>query len=409
MAELYPSDADLAARSGSSDSRQEVLFPAIGESPYYLSFYKMLYRLLDVAELAGQLRVYQDGPLSFGVRPGGFADGSSVVQFAGATGQALTDNSANSICLLADGTLHVSVSGFPDPSLQGHLPLAVITTASGSYGHGDIVDCRQRSAFAPLSGQSAAQAAELVSGEVTSLHRHDQAGLQDAAVTAAKLGYATDAIVVVQHGLTDEENGLSLLGAYAAAGQLRPNGSDLGETNRACVLLPPGVYNLPVQTGAPAMLLDAEYVDLVGMTPFDPDATVVTSPGGSGKGETICQVAVDTRLCNFSIRNDGVAAGNHAFTFNGDPGNSNSSSQYRLMRFAVTTPSLTSCAVYALVNMGGTWENCRSGNYGWRLAANAMLAATMTECIAGTDSFTSDQAGTSVAGSFSRCSAAMRS
>ena len=58
MNELYPSDAQLNALSGLNDAEQEVLFIATGESPYYTSFYKMLYRMLDVSRRAGDLRVY---------------------------------------------------------------------------------------------------------------------------------------------------------------------------------------------------------------------------------------------------------------------------------------------------------------------------------------------------------------
>ena len=47
----------------------------VGQSPYHVSFYKMQQRLLNVARRAGDLRVYKDGPLTFGVRTGFFMDG----------------------------------------------------------------------------------------------------------------------------------------------------------------------------------------------------------------------------------------------------------------------------------------------------------------------------------------------
>jgi len=65
MSELYPSDADLNALSGTADAEQGVAYPTIFESPYYTTFYKMLYRLLDVARRAGDLRVCKDGDLTF--------------------------------------------------------------------------------------------------------------------------------------------------------------------------------------------------------------------------------------------------------------------------------------------------------------------------------------------------------
>jgi len=162
MSELYPSDADLNALSGAGDDEQDVLYVPIGESPYYTSFYKMLYRLLDVARRAGDLRVYKDGELTFGVRAGRFVHGDSSVDYAGTTGQSLTNNATNYIYLTADGTLVVNTTGFPVPSVTAHIPLATIKTGSesqagesGSYAHADITDYRGRAIF-QLCGASQA-------------------------------------------------------------------------------------------------------------------------------------------------------------------------------------------------------------------------------------------------------------
>ena len=70
MAEQFPSDTTLNALSGTADGEQAVPYIPVGLSPYHTEFYKMLYRLLDVARRAGDLRVYKDdsGALKFGVR-----------------------------------------------------------------------------------------------------------------------------------------------------------------------------------------------------------------------------------------------------------------------------------------------------------------------------------------------------
>ncbi len=156
MPELYPSDAELAALSGTTDAEQEVLFVPIGESPYYVSFYKMLHRLLDVARRAGDLRVYKDGDLTFAVRAGRFMDGSTARDYAGASGQALTNNATNYIYLTPAGTLTVNTTGFPDPATTAHLPLATIVTSAGSYGFADLTDYRGRALLGPAAGISAA-------------------------------------------------------------------------------------------------------------------------------------------------------------------------------------------------------------------------------------------------------------
>ncbi len=147
MAELYPSDTELAALSGTTDDEQEVLFVPTGESPYYLSFYKMLHRLLNVARRSGDLRVYKDGDLTFGVRAGKYLNGDSAVNYAGASAQALTNNQTNYVYLTAAGALTVNITGFPVPSATPHIPLATIVTAGGTYAYTDVTDYRGRGIF----------------------------------------------------------------------------------------------------------------------------------------------------------------------------------------------------------------------------------------------------------------------
>ncbi len=156
MTELYPPDATLNALSGSADPEQEVLFIPTGQSPYYTSFYKMLHRLLAVARRAGDLRVYKDGPLTFGVRAGRFCDGPANVDYAGSTGNALANTAVNSVYLTPAGVLTVSQSGFPAAGATPHIPLATITTGGGDYGHEAVIDCRGRSLYGPVTAQTAA-------------------------------------------------------------------------------------------------------------------------------------------------------------------------------------------------------------------------------------------------------------
>jgi len=153
MAESFPSDEFLDGLSGDADAEQAVPYIAIGLSPYYTAFYKMLYRLLDVARRAGDLRVYKDdaGALKFGVRAGRFMNGDTPVDYAGASGQDLTDNATNYIYLTANGTLTVNTTGFPTPSAAPHIPLATIATGTasaagvaGEYDFEDITDYRGR-------------------------------------------------------------------------------------------------------------------------------------------------------------------------------------------------------------------------------------------------------------------------
>ena len=152
MAELCPSDAELNALSGTNDPEQEVHYVTTGEAPYYTSFYKFVHRLLLAARRAGDLRVYKDAALTFGVRAGKYFDGDTLVEYAGASAQALTNNQTNYIYLTAAGVLTVNITGFPVPSVTPHIRLATILTAAGDYAISDITDHRGTAFLAVARG-----------------------------------------------------------------------------------------------------------------------------------------------------------------------------------------------------------------------------------------------------------------
>ncbi len=149
MTEIYPTDSELNALSGTLDAEQEVLFVTTGESPYYTSFYKMLYRLLDVSRRAGDLRVCKDGDLTFGVRAGTWPDGDTIVTKAQLSAQSLTDNATNYIYYTSTGVLTVNTTGFP---ATPHLPLAEIATSAGTYDLENITDRRGSLFVRPTDG-----------------------------------------------------------------------------------------------------------------------------------------------------------------------------------------------------------------------------------------------------------------
>ena len=114
----------------------------------------MLYRLLNVTRRAGDLRVYKDGDITFGVRAGKFLNDDSEVSFSAVSEQTLTDDATNYIYLIADGTLTKNTTGFPVPSVTPHIRLATIVTVDGSYDHDDITDYRGTS-FLSIAGAAA--------------------------------------------------------------------------------------------------------------------------------------------------------------------------------------------------------------------------------------------------------------
>ena len=160
MTEHYPSDAELNAMSGTADGEHEVLYVATGESPYFTSFYKMLYRLLDVSRRAGDFRVYKDGDLTFGVRAGRMINGTSQLDYHGDTQQPLADNATTHIYLDANACLQTGA--MPLPTTVPHLPLASITTANGGYTLADITDLRGAGMYRLLDGISPAMLQDML-------------------------------------------------------------------------------------------------------------------------------------------------------------------------------------------------------------------------------------------------------
>jgi len=107
-----------------------------------------------IMQIGNNLRVVKDAAnpsLSYGVFSGDFSYGPTSVNYAGSTGNALTNNATNYIYLTPAGVLTVSTSAFPSTP---NLALATIKTGSasagavsGQYDFVDIVDFRQDAVF----------------------------------------------------------------------------------------------------------------------------------------------------------------------------------------------------------------------------------------------------------------------
>ena len=140
MAEVYPSDNDLLNMQ--SDSETGVEYIPTGTAPYYLHFRKLLYRLLLASRRANDLRVYDEGGLDVGVKPGKFWLGTVLVNYGGSSGNTLADDKANIyVYLNSSGTLVTNeYSGFPDMATTPHIRLAQVCTSDGDID--SIIDCR---------------------------------------------------------------------------------------------------------------------------------------------------------------------------------------------------------------------------------------------------------------------------
>jgi hypothetical protein len=140
MAEVYPSDNELLNMQ--SDSETGIEYIPTGTAPYYLHFRKLLYRLLLSARRANDLRVYDEGGLDVGVKPGKFWLDTGLINYAGSSGNTLADDKANIyIYLNSSGILVINeYSSFPDMAATPHIRLAQVSTSGGDID--SIIDCR---------------------------------------------------------------------------------------------------------------------------------------------------------------------------------------------------------------------------------------------------------------------------
>lgn len=140
MAEVYPSDSELL--NIQSDAETGVEYIPTGTAPYYLQFRKLLHRLLLACRRANDLRVYDEGGLDVGVKPGKFWLGTQLITYAGSSGNALADDKENIyIYLDSSGALVTDeYSAFPSMAATPHIRLAQVSTSGGDID--SITDCR---------------------------------------------------------------------------------------------------------------------------------------------------------------------------------------------------------------------------------------------------------------------------
>jgi hypothetical protein len=97
-------------------------------------------------------------------------------------------------------------------------------------------------------------------------------------------------------------NGASLIAAYTAAKALTPNGTELSATNRACVILPPGNYDLDhgKDDACVPLTLDTEFVDIIGLTTDRSLQHIYGTPPAADSG-VIVQTANDVHISNLTV------------------------------------------------------------------------------------------------------------
>jgi len=166
MSEVYPSDNELLNIVGDNEAGIEYI--TTGKAPYYLEFRKLLYRLLLAAKRANDLRVFDEGGLDIGVKGGKFWLGTTLVNYAGSSGNTLADDKSNIYVYLdSQGNLVLGeYAGFPDMRDVPHVRLAVVTTSGGDIT--SITDARGHHNFCvPFNAGGIKQRIEAHTSDVT--------------------------------------------------------------------------------------------------------------------------------------------------------------------------------------------------------------------------------------------------
>lgn len=199
MSELYPDDATLLALS--EDTLTGVEYIPTGRSPYYLEFRKMLYRLLRAAERANDLRVYRDGELSIGVRPGRALVTGGVVDFEGATELAVEPGATSDVWLDGDGVVQIDTAGLP-AERSTFVPLARVV--AGGSAIESVTDLRGE-AFLSIPSL-AVMAVEATAGEINQALSGISANVTATALSVLTGGGSSSADAYHRHlGLQQDE------------------------------------------------------------------------------------------------------------------------------------------------------------------------------------------------------------
>ena len=205
-------------------------------------------------------------------------------------------------------------------------------------------------------------------------------------------------------------NGNNLLAAYALAKTTSPNGTAKSATNRLAVILPAAKYDL----GTQSLILDTQYVDIVGST-SDRSKHYITSNVVETSRGTVQQTANDVKLINLTIENSNTTYMGGVGNFT-DPAayfpNSNLANAY-LENIKIICPDDINDNIHGFstrigITYSGTYIDCSGGNFlfgGVMNSGSTTLSGIFINCTGELFSFGGIyQGGTSLlSGTFTGC------
>lgn len=204
---------------------------------------------------------------------------------------------------------------------------------------------------------------------------------QDSAIVA-KIPLTGPAYVVVPLSDSEIENATNLQAAYTTAKSLTPHGQPLSATNRAVVLVSPGRYNL--ETGQ--LILDTEFVDLVGLSTARDDQYVFGISAGPNSG-VIRQTADDVRIENLLMACARASGGigntaNDPAAYYPESGHPNT----RVRNCEFRADSANAWAMRVGTDYAGSFTDCTAGDNAFG-SFYGDASGTFTNCSAGSASF----------------------
>ena len=207
-----------------------------------------------------------------------------------------------------------------------------------------------------------------------------------------------DSTISAQRGTTDVLSADNLRTAYTAAKALAPGGNALSATNRAVVMIPAGRYDFGLGDVADdnhGLELDAEFVDLVGMT-GKPEDVVLTSAIAVASRGTVEQTADDVKISGLTMEITSASSTGSGAT--------EASAYFPTTALANAVLTDVICQsenpynVYSMrrIEYAGTYTRVAGGTNSFGTTASG----TFTDCTGGEDAFAS---GGTASGTFLRC------